>query len=100
MIMIQELNELQARQKELSTALARLENKVDLLLHQAQNHPNKPPKELLDVVDVAELCMVTQSCVYKWASRGLLSKCKVNGRLLFRLEDVRLFIDLQKNKIV
>ena len=90
--MIQELNELRAKQNELSATLERLEGKLDLLLRQSNNKIDKPPKKLLDVVDVAELCMVSQQSVYRWASIGKLPKCKVAGRLLFRMEDVKAFL--------
>ena len=91
--MNEDLKELRANQSELSSALARIESKLDQILSKSQN--SKPHKELLDVVDVAELCMVSQQSVYKWAAKGILPKCKINARLRFRYQDV---LNLLKSK--
>lgn len=88
--MNEDLKELRANQSELSSALARLERKIDLLL--SQSHTYKPVNEFLDVVDVATLCKVSQQCVYNWVSLGKLPKRKVNGRLLFSVTDIQDFL--------
>lgn len=94
---MRELIEPEAKQQELLDTISRLEQKIDLLLSQQKSEAT-PAKELLDVVDVAELCMVSQRCVYRWASNGKIPACKLNGRLLFRQQDIQTFIAQDKSQ--
>lgn len=83
----------------LEATLERIEQKLDLLLeHNSENHQSAISSDILDVVDVASICKVTQRTVYNWVCSRKLLSFKANGRLLFRQNEVDDFIARRKRK--
>lgn len=87
----------QLKNPTLADTLERIEQKLDQILEQTSKNQSIQQKELLDVIDVANLCKVAQGSVYNWVSKGKIPYCKANGRLLFKRKDVEGFISMKQN---
>lgn len=88
----------QLNNSNLSETLERIEQKLDHLIEQTSSQQQSiQPKEILDVIDVANICKVAQGSVYNWVYKGKIPYCKANGRLLFKRSDVEDFISMKEN---
>ena len=50
-------------------------------------------KKLINVKEVSEMYSFPQSTIYSWAESGLMPSFKVNGRVMFRMEDIDAWLD-------
>lgn len=50
----------------------------------------------IDVYEAAEIFHVSQKTVYNWSAQKLVPKYKINGRLLFKREDINKYLRSKK----
>ena len=50
-------------------------------------------KKLINAKEVCEMYAFPQSTVYQWASTGCMPSYKVNGRVMFKVEDIESWLD-------
>lgn len=86
----------------LKTDLSEIKEKLDKLLQaqlmREEQKREEDSKGYLGVVELADLCLVTQRTIYRWISTDQIPYHKIGNRILFSEMEIREFISSKREK--